>query len=254
MKSTSVYNNHGKHVKEMHGVRYSIPEGLLPIMLVIFIAMDAMTIYAIIDAMFMQSEMMSLIVTLGVAVLLEGIPMVLAEFTGKKTKTSHDRGVIIGLFVLFMALVASLTWLRWNTQELMYDTGSITNITGEVSEFELSNAHKSMTILLALEPVLTSVVAYAMAVFVSVEQKQKDLQELELAKLYQELADENRALTELRQVLDGIDQMSVEDEQAFDNLLAEYNAIKNMLGQQARMILAEHLSGDADAVDRVLNN
>ena len=53
---------------------------LLPILLIFLTIMDGLTINQLIDAMFYQDWILSLAVTIGLAILLEGIPCVGAHY------------------------------------------------------------------------------------------------------------------------------------------------------------------------------
>ena len=240
-----------KQEKTLQNTGRTIHPMLLPILLIFLTIMDGLTINQLIDAMFYQDWILSLAVTIGLAILLEGIPCVGAHFYQKRERSFADHVILAALTVVFTILVLILFVLRWNTRDIMFEQEVLFDgsITQAPEIFEATPAQNTMAVLMGFSPLATSVVAFCLAC--AYDSKQQYQERLHLVQIrYRELltqkeAEESELIEELKR-----DLMSQERE-AYRNARETLGSCEMLLKNRARQLLAIHLS-TADAVSKLL--
>lgn len=231
--------------KKIYSVESPMHPLLLPVLLGFFMLVDGLTIYQLIEQMFYQAQWLSIIVTIGIAAVLEGVPYVAAQYIMREEKKKSDYVVLITLAVSFAILFFSLFALRWNTQDLLYSTADseivldvMNQASTETVVQEESNAgQQAMTFLLGISPLLTSILAFALSCFQVAASKrnnidvENDIELMERMKLLRIF--EQETTDEIKRDLLGYDQklLAMEMEK-----LDTYAAIlKNIVRQRVAM-------------------
>ena len=133
----------------------------LPVLLLFLMIVDSATIFPLVESLFFQARLVSIIVVTGLCLLLEGLPFLAAQYFVKEEKTKRDQRIIWALVVGTVVLLIALFGLRWFSQEAAF-SGGISHL----NQVELTPDRIAMTILLGILPVLTSVAAFALSCFV----------------------------------------------------------------------------------------
>lgn len=139
------------------------------ILLVVGLSMlDAVTLYTVFDRVMYQSQLISVILTLGVATALNFIPLVAARFTHlyRYRLNGIRLWMLLVLLTAFLALFTASFYLRWETRALSFSgmestmvdsTGQAAGITSTDSD---SQEAVAITVLLGILPGITSVINF----------------------------------------------------------------------------------------------
>lgn len=158
-----------------HGDRAWWMKDLVLIFLVLGLSLlDAVTLYTVFDQVMYQSQVISIILTLGCAISLNFIPLIAARFI-HYYRYGGMNGVrlwtILSMGVVFLALFAATFYLRWETRELSFSgmESSMVDFTGQASGLESTDAESkeavAITLLLSLLPATTSSINLALGYF-----------------------------------------------------------------------------------------
>lgn len=257
-RSTSTKKLLLKTEKDLQNQGHLVNPSYLPFMLLFFVILDYMTIHQLIDEMFYQSFLLTVFVTAGIAILLEGIPCIGAHFYMKEKKSDSDMILLIILVGIFLILFIALFALRWYSRELIFsDSGARLEVTaiqggvGAAAAPEITTAENMMTILLGVSPLATSVLAFCLACSFTISEKKterKRLLDIHL-KHQAEMLEVNAG--ELRDELKR--NLSRYDAQMYQAALAELNTYAKLLKNIVRQRTAVHI-GTPNAVSRLLEN
>lgn len=154
--------------------------------------LDAVTLYNVFDHIMYQSQVVSIILTLGCAISLNFIPLIAARFIHyyRYRMNGVHLWTILSMGVVFLALFAATFYLRWETREFSFSgmESSMVDFTGQASGLESTDAESkeavAITILLGIMPAITSAINLALGYFNDDPIKKKlDKMKYELDKL-----------------------------------------------------------------------
>lgn len=251
MKLKTLYDNEIREQKEGG----FIDSKLLAILVIAFIISDFFSLFSVIDAVFYQSIILSVLVTATTAILLEVLPVLGAKFLMIPARKSKDNYMLIALGVGFLILVAAISYLRFNSQEIMFsssDSQLIINGVNNVNDtytYTASDSEQAMTVLMALLPVLTSMAAFFLTLMDPQSVKLKNLMKRNKIMLKDELVELMTQEDEIKHELE-IDLFD-RDEQLYNNVLKEIDHYGELMKCRVRELCAEFL-GTAQAVSDLL--
>lgn len=221
--------------------------------------LDALVLFDILDQAMTQSEYMGKVVSFGVALVLNMIPILAAKFAHQAIYGIKKHALIwvVLLITVFMLLFSATVLLRFSYQD-KYGTSSEMHIMNEMVETEDAYQQTkgdmkglAVVILLSLEPLVTSVVNFFLA-FVSDDELRKRINHQKKRVL--ELNAEERDLRAFLAAAEDPEEWKTRNiEQDFERKEAcakDINDRGDILKALARSILAEML-GDADSVSYV---
>lgn len=154
--------------------------------------LDAVTLYTVFDQVMYQSQVISIILTLGCAISLNFIPLIAARFIHyyRYGMNGVRLWMLIAIACVFLALFAGTFNLRWKTRELSFSgmESSMVDFTGQASGLESTDVESkeavAITILLGIMPAITSAINLALGYFNDDPIKKKlDKMKYELDKL-----------------------------------------------------------------------
>lgn len=230
---------------------------ILPLLLLFFVILDALTIYQLMDEMFYQSAVLSIVITLGIAIVLEGIPFLAAQFYMREKKSVSDKITMVILAVTFAMIFAILFALRWSARALTFSmegTEIAFTVMNKVAEsssvvYETSLAEDMMTIVLGLSPLATSVLAFFLSCIYRTSDKVRDMKRLAQIGLFEQLKQvhirRNEIENELKRDLERYNQ------ELYEVALAEVEDYRKLLKIAVRQKLALHL-GKASVITNLL--
>lgn len=221
--------------------------------------LDALVLFDILDQAMTQSEYMGKVVSFGVALVLNMIPILVAKFAHQAIYGIKKHAIVwvILLITVFMLLFSATVLLRFSYQD-SYGTASEMHIMNEMVETKdtFQQTERDMkgiavVILLSLEPLVTSVVNFFLA-FVSDDELRKRINHQKKRVL--ELNAEERDLKAFLAAAEDPEEWRNRNiEQDFERKEAcskDINDRGEILKAYARNILAEML-GDAESVSYV---
>lgn len=236
----------------------SLPPFMLLLLILFFSAFDGVTIFTVIDGMFLQSMFLSIFVTVGLAIFLNFLPYKAAHYTMKEDKDALDKAIISALYAGIVIMSLALFLLRWHSMESAFSTAGAsmavrsacdTIQAGTNTPVEISWDKAMMTIILGISPFFTSLVVFAITCRVKqsikrdIINKQNDIMILEQLKIRKIQIQEMKA--ELSRDLEGYDKKQLEIEK---NKLTEQG---ELLKERVRQLVALKI-GTADAVSTLL--
>lgn len=172
---------------------------------VVCIALDYFTLFPLMDALLTQQEIMSFIITGAITGCMNMFPVLLAGFYSNREVAPKMRIVLMSLLGgLLAAMFVVTAALRMNTLELMVGNTSGMAIGGVQQEaFQPDSGQIMMGVLLAFEPLATSVLNFALSMyFLSCEKPEDDLayrKKVLTARLRDEIDKLSVLLTELEE-------------------------------------------------------
>ena len=221
--------------------------------------LDALVLFDILDQAMTQSEYMGKVVSFGVALVLNMIPILVAKFAHQAIYGIKKHAIVwvILLITVFMLLFSATVLLRFSYQD-SYGTASEMHIMNEMVEtkddYQQTEGDMkgiAVVILLSLEPLVTSVVNFFLA-FVSDDELRKRINHQKKRVL--ELNAEERDLKAFLAAAEDPEEWRQRNiEQDFERKEAcskDINDRGDILKAYARNILAEML-GDAESVSYV---
>lgn len=133
--------------------------------------LDALVLYDIMDQAMTQSEIMGVIVSGGIALILNMMPLLIAKFT-HQAMYRLKRGAAVwaaAVTAAFFLLFASTVWLRFAYQE-QYGESASNHLTNELQVEEIVDTSTesnpkglAVVLLLSIEPLVTSLVNFGLA-------------------------------------------------------------------------------------------
>lgn len=221
--------------------------------------LDALVLYDILDQASYQAEYMSKVISFGVALILNMIPILIAKFAHQAIYRIKRLALVwvVLLVTVFLILFSATVFLRFAYQD-KYGSSSEQHITNEmiiteerVEQTELNVKGLAVVMLLSVEPMVTSVVNFFLA-FISDDELRKRINHLRKRLL--ELDVEER---DLRALLAAAEDPEIWKERTIAQDVERKRVCAQdivdrgeILKAKARSILAEVL-GDADSVSYV---
>lgn len=141
------------------------------LMVLIFIITDGIFIYQLISEYSYQSQFQSVFCAATFAIIIDTIPTVMANLLKVPEK---DKGHYIGigaLSAIVLAVFAVIFILRWNSQDVLYGVSNTQlsllsdSLSGNTAEIGFTAGQCTMTILMGLEPIATSILAFCLGYF-----------------------------------------------------------------------------------------
>lgn len=219
------------------------------IMTIVFTCMDGLVIYSIMNRAMTESFLLGIITALGIALILNAIPLVIARFIHHaiyKTKRFALTMAIIST-VAFALLFAGTVHLRFQYSDMYGKKSSSAQLENIVASDATSSyedevdGDKSIAtvILLSISPLITSIVNFMLA-FINDDPVKKKLNGKKLRKLELEeaIGDLEASVATLGNDVKRELEM---DEQAMLAAKAEIDARCDILKALARNLLAEHI-------------
>ena len=222
---------------------------IVVIMTIVFTCMDGLVIYSIMNRAMTESFILGIITSLGIALILNAIPLVIARFIHHaiyKTKRFALTMAIIST-VAFVLLFAGTVHLRFQYSDMYGKINLSAQLENTVAsdgissyEYEVDADKSNATvILLSISPLITSIVNFMLA-FINDDPIRKKLNGKRLRKLELEeaIGDLEASVATLENDVKRALDM---DEQAMLAAKAEIEAHCDMLRALARTLLAEHI-------------
>jgi hypothetical protein len=172
--------------------------------------LDYTTIESAVDALLTQNIFLSTLLSIGTAMLINVTPSIAGVYA-KNKKADNRKFVLLLLGAIFFNLFAILFGLRWATKDILFTDTSLLFESAGVSD-QNTMAEIFMTVLLSVEPALTSALSFVFGyIGASEEEKEKELAEIHLAELYLLKSDLEIRIEELREVVKENQNMSDEE-------------------------------------------
>lgn len=235
-------------------------DGVIIFLVIALSLLDAITLYTVFDTVMYQSMLISVVLTVGCAIALNFIPLILARFTHlwRYEMNGVRLWMLIAIAAVFLILFSSTFYLRWETRNLAFGgaESSMVDSTGQAEGIEDTDADSNeavaITILLGVMPFITSCINYALGYLNDDPVKRKLIKlQRQRTELQDHLNNCRAAATELEQDwlsrLNGVDQMDLAAKEAMiRSSTAEIKAL-------ARLKLAEKL-GTPNAISQLTEN
>jgi len=212
---------------------------------------DAATLWSVFDKIMLESQIIGMFLTFGVALSLNFIPLIAGKFL--KEYFYHRSRIklwqIIALGAVFFLLYVATFWLRWVTRFVSLDNGlenglvsTIDSATSGAAGAQDSAIQAGTTILLGIVPFVTSVINLYLG-FISGDPILKKLNRIRLRKieLHEHLAELEACEIELRYPGDQAELERLEKDK-FDAYTAGLAAERDQLKVMARVLLYKRLN------------
>ncbi|MCI8582940.1 MAG: hypothetical protein HFH13_07400 [Dorea sp.] len=213
-------------------------------------ALDALVLYDIMDQVMTQSEIMGKIVSFGIALILNMMPLLIAKFTHQAMYRLKRGAAVwaVAVTAAFFVLFASTVWLRFAYQE-QYGESASNHLTNELQVEEIVDTSTesnpkglAVVLLLSIEPLVTSLVNFGLAYIGNDELRERinhlRIRRLELSECESDLK-AYLATTEPAELRRGqLLALDMERKKAAED---EIHARCDILKARARTYLAEYL-------------
>lgn len=223
--------------------------------------LDALVLFDILDQAMTQAEYLGKIVSFGVALVLNVIPLLVARFAHQAIYKTRRYAVtwVILLVTIYMIMFSATVFLRFAYKD-NYGSSSDYHIINEMVENDVEQQEQevdmkglAVVLLLTVEPLVTSVVNFYLA-FTMDDELKKQINHLRVRLL--ELDTEER---ELKAYLGAVEEPMVwkenalkQDQKMKEAYIKEIINRGNINRAEARCILAEDL-GDPESISYVTN-
>lgn len=183
-------------------------------------ALDAVTLYTVFDRVMYQSQMVSIILTLGCAISLNFIPLVAARFLHyyRYRMNGVRLWMLLAMLAVFLLLFCATFYLRWETRSISFAgvESSMVDTTGQAGGVEATDSGSreaiAITVLLGILPGITSAINLALGYFNDDPVRRKlEKTRYEVCRLQQHLSVMYAARSELDQDWQGRLQQLEED-------------------------------------------
>lgn len=225
------------------------------ILIPIFSAMDGMVLYSIFDECLTQSAAMGIIMAMGVAVVLNVLPLVIAKFLHAVfDKTAKHANVMVSIFLAgFILIYGGTVYLRFAYSDMYGQENQSTTLENTVSNEESVTTEKdsvadnakgiAVVVLLSISPLITSLLGFGIA-YVGDDETRKKVEYLEIEKIEieEKISDTQAAIKQLEYVVNEEIEKDLElDAEAMNAVIGETITRCNVLKALARLYLAEYL-------------
>lgn len=252
---------------------------ILFLVVVIFIIFDAITIHSIVGKVFNQEilwipqEVISIIITLGIAILLDGIPVIIAYYILLERKSRFHIAVIISLVLAFLMLFGIIFCLRLSDRSDMVSTRSqqesdksrkTMSSSSDTSE-TLENSESSSTktesdnktsktewwsvVLLGFTPLATSILSFGLAYTYKKSDERKEKICIDRIRFNDRIKALEICKNELYNEQDR--ELNQYDKKLYDIAKRDLESYEKILKYEVRQKLAIHLA-TPDAVSKLL--
>lgn len=190
-----------------HDDFHFIPSDFRVFLLVIFFVFsDLMFIHQLVDAYFYDTEVMSWLTSLVVAVLIDVSPTTIAASIGVKNKgPKHYAAIVMATIALILGFVM-IGYVRINSSELIFSTNNSSLISASQSVTDkasiITKGQLGMTLLFVLIPVFTSVLSFVIGILANNDSEKKLTNQLEGYNIYNEISERIANSMEMKMVMD----------------------------------------------------
>ena len=216
--------------------------------------LDGFVLYDILDQAMTQSEIMGKIVSFGIALILNMMPLIIAKFTHQAMYRIKRWAALwaVTITVAFFLLFASTVWLRFAYQDQYGETssGHITNElqVEETPDYDTDPAAETnpkgfaVVLLLSIEPLVTSLVNFALA-YISDDELRARINHLRIRKieLSESESDLKAYLATIETKEERLKQLLELDKKRKEAAQYEIQKRCDLLKARARVYLAEYL-------------
>ena len=226
------------------------------ILVPIFSAMDGMVLFSIFDECLTQSVLMGVIMSFGVAVVLNILPLIIARFVHAAfEKTAKNAILMMCIFITgFLLIYGGTVYLRFTYSDMYGQENQLMNLENTVSNenMYLSSEESStdnskgtaVVLLLSISPLITSLLAFGIA-YISDDETRKKIEYLEIEKIEidEKISDTQAAIDQMENALkEGVERDLDLDEMAMNAAIEEIIARCDILKSLARLYLSEYLA------------
>ena len=234
---------------------WSVP-AFIVVLTLVFSFMDMLVLYSIMDKAMMQSKLMGIVMALGVAFVLNMIPIFCAKFVHQAIYKIRRYAWILTILSLsgFIILYIATVILRFAYHDMYGASGAgqlINTVAADASNMAQSGDTSkgyAVVILLCIEPLATSICNFVIS-YLSDDPVRKEKETLEM-----QITEEDGRIAILTAKLATMER-NVEQELSIDEdqmwaAISECIAIGDILKAKARLYLAEYLA-DPQATTRL---
>ena len=253
-----IYGSERLHVLQYRGIR--------EFFVLCCIGADAYTLYSVFDLLMTERIDITRVITITIAAVMNIIPVLLAACLWNEVLSRTSRKILCTMLISLFTLLFVWTFgLRYTSRDLLFEstTGldSFINQTFETEEnyksegsVELADegttiAQDILAIILGLEPLATSIVAFVLSYEVSPYRKRKLIMELNKIELRSEIDNVTMMIRELTEDM-AFDRKAY-DEAQFNAIIAMVRDMAEEADLEAKRILAES-EGTPEAVEYIL--
>ena len=232
-------------------------DGAIAFLVIALSLLDAVTLYTVFDTVMYQSQIISIILTVGCAISLNFIPLIAARFI--HYYRYHMNGVklwmLIALGAVFLILFSATFYLRWETRDLSFSGAETTMVdsTRQAAGIQATDSDSqegvAITILLGIMPFITSAINLALGYLNDDPVKEKlNALRLERSKLLDSMNVMTAAKVELEQDWEEI--LSKLDASRLGAVCESVQQSTELIKATARLDLAEKLR-DPNSISRL---
>lgn len=168
-----------------------LPKNIWALVLVFFfVFLDSLFIYQIITGYFVEAPKISLASTIGLAILIDVSPSILAGCISVKNKKRIHYAGMIATSVLLLASFLFLAMVRIHSGDMIYSVSSTTiqsALQTTVKETVENKGQQWVTALYCIMPVFTSVLSFMIGVFENSESRELFQRKISGNHLYNEI-------------------------------------------------------------------
>ena len=242
--------------KKLHKVRkertFMHKSGVKELVVLICILFDTVCMFQSVDLFFSQKVWLSVIITVGMAFVLDVPPMVLGAVTRDRRLSPQEKKLqSIGLLSAFLLMYLATFVLRFATMDEMFPAVSL-QITGQVQE-QTQTGHTVgqyiMSLILAITPLGTSIVSFVLGMQDDPEEAYRHQLRLNRIELRQQINARKVEYAELSEDMEF--DLNEYDKARYDIRRETIRDQADILKSDARKHLAEKLGG-AEAVTELM--
>lgn len=178
-----------KGIQKLEGLKMLPSSLFFKFIIVMFIWADALFLYQITEKYFTQAAVMSWVAAVVMACILDVTPSVIAGLLNMPKKKYKHNITMIVLGIMMAILFVGIFALRWNSQDIVFDTaGTQLSLTSASTmdkndDKDVSMGQQSLTLLLGFQPIATSLLSFAIALFDTGREKKEIVKSKERIKL-----------------------------------------------------------------------
>lgn len=258
LKETIQYDNRKKSKENLHkaGMAWWTSSKVNIILVIIFSAMDAMVLYSIFDEALTQSQILGIVMALGVATILNVLPLVIAKFVHCVLyKTIKHAKLMLSIFIVsFVLIYGGTVYLRFAYSDMygqesqdkkLENTVSNETIQQSVDNSDIqNNKGKAVVVLLSISPLITSLLAFGIA-FIGDDGLKKQIERLEIQQIEidEKICDTKAAILQMENSINqDIKRQINMDEKTMNVVIDEIISRCDILKALSRQYLAEYLA------------
>lgn len=226
---------------------------------IIFSVMDGLVLKSVFEKCLLQGSFMQLIMTFGIALVLNVLPLIIAKFVHAALyKTKKWAVMCLTIFITgFVLMYGATVYLRFAYKDIYEESdnkGGIVNTvtdasensagSGDAGDDDKEKKSTAVCVLLSISPLITSLIAFGIAFFADDEIKKK-YEQLRITKvgIEEKIIETASAIKQMELLVNGfVDRALKQDEEAMFAAIGEILAMEKVLKTNARFILAKHLN------------